>query len=179
MNHPYQAPDPAAEIRGEILHVLLKTVQPRPQTQNLFVAHGLPEEPTLGEWYSWQAWLNVLADVEWLYGGQALHAAGLLVIDERVWPPNLHTLHDGLQALNRAYQLNVRSQNLGQYLIEGKGVREVRVICDTPNPTGFDCGIITGLGRKFKPLTAMRVRVALEEPPADTPPHIKWFNVSW
>lgn len=179
MSNRYRAFNPAAEIRSENLQAVFRTLQVGRQREVLLNQFGLPTKPQAGEWYPWQTWLNVLEYIEDHFGGKTVYSVGLQVINESVWPPNIHTLHEGLQALNVAYQLNIRGGNIGSYTVEGKGPRSVRVVCDTPNPTDFDCGIITGISRKFKPLGAVRVRVEPEQTPPDAPAHLKWFGVSW
>lgn len=179
MNHPYRAFDPSAEINGDTIRAVLDAFQLKQQAKNVLVEHGLPAEPEPGQWYSWQAWLDVLAYLEEVYGGKTVYAAGLHVINNSVWPPNMHTFHEALRALNTAYHDNIRGANIGYYTIEGIGPTEVRVVCYTPNPMEFDCGIITGLVRKFKPLGAVRVQVNEEEVPQNALPNLKWFRLTW
>lgn len=171
--------DPAAEINGDSIRVVLASFPNREQAHQLLQSHGLPAEPQPDAWYPLRAWLDVLADLETTCGEQAVYDAGRQVIDYSVWPPNLLTLHEALRALDAAYRANVRGGDLGHYRIEGKGLREIRVECLTPNPPAFEHGIISGLVTRFRPLGALRVRVEPEPLPADAPVALKRFEVSW
>jgi len=179
MNDKYRSPDPQAEVLGRNIQLILDALHMPLQAQALLQRHGLPTAPDPAAWYPWQAWLDVLAEMEATYGGQTLYAAGLQSVTHSLWPPHLHTLHEALQALDEAYHTNIRGRDLGYYRTEGLGLRAVRVVCDTPNPLDFDFGIITGLARKFKPLGALRMRVEPENTPAGSRPTLKWFVVSW
>ncbi|SHI33470.1 hypothetical protein SAMN02745146_0566 [Hymenobacter daecheongensis DSM 21074] len=179
MNTKYRAADPAAEVNGRNIQIVLDALPVPQQATALLRKHGLPTQPEPDSWYSWQAWLDVLAELEEIHGAPTLYAAGLQCITHSLWPPNLHTMHEALLALDWAYHANVRGQELGYYRVEGRGLREVRVVCLTPNPVEFDRGIITGLVRKFKPMGAGHVRVEAEPTPAGSPPGLKWFAVSW
>jgi hypothetical protein len=179
MSDYYSAFDPAAEIRSENLNAVFQTLQVGQERLALLSRFELPSQPQEGEWYSWQVWVSMLEYMKEHYGSQIVYSVGLQVINESIWPPNIHTLHEALNALDTAYKLNIRGEYIGSYSIEGKGLRSIRIVCDTPNPIEFDRGIITGIGRKFKPLGVMRVQVEPERTPSEAPVHLKWLEVSW
>lgn len=175
----YLSFDPQAEINGETIRVMLAAFQLPRHGENIMRKHGLPAEPVLGGWYPMQAWLNVLGELETVYGEQTVYAAGLQVVHHSLWPPTVHTLAEALQMLEAVRQANMRGHSIGYYTVEQQGPRTVRVVCSNPSPASFDHGLLTGLARKFKPAEAMRVRVTKEETPAHSPVTLKWFSVSW
>lgn len=175
----YPSFDPMAEINGETIRVMLAAFQLPRHGEHIMRKHGLPAEPTLGNWYSMQAWLNVLGELEATYGEQTVYAAGLQVVHHSLWPPTVRTLAEALQMLEAVRQVNMRGLSIGYYAVEQQGPQAVRVICFNPSPASFDHGLLTGLARKFKPAGAVRVRVIKEESPASSPATLKWFRVSW
>jgi len=179
MLHSYRSFDPSARINGDSIRTVLDTFQLKQQAQEILTQHGLPAEPAPGQWYPWQAWLDVLAHLEQAYGTQTVYAAGLHVVNVSVWPPNIRTFHQALLALDQAYRANIQGITIGSYTIQTRGPREIRVVCYTPNPLAFDCGIITGLVRKFKPVDAIRVQVNEETTPPDASENLKWFRLTW
>lgn len=179
MAERYRAFDPAGVIRSQTLKAVFHVLQMERQRKDLLTQFSLPDESQMGEWISWQTWLNMLEYIEEHYSGKTVYSIGLQIINVSVWPQNIHTMHEGLNALDIAYKMNIRGEKIGSYEIEGKGLRSVRIVCDTPNPADFDCGIITGITRKFKPLGAVRVRVEPEETTPQSPSYLKWFHVSW
>jgi hypothetical protein len=168
-----------AEINGDTIQAVIAALHVPEQAQQLLVKHGLPAAPQRGSWYPAASWYALLTELEQAYGGQTLYATGLQVIHTSQWPPNLHTMHEALHALDQAYRANMRGADIGYYRVEGIGPREIRVVCWTPNPMEFDCGIVTGLVRKFKPMGALRVRVDTKELPATVSAPMKHFRVSW
>lgn len=171
--------DHDATINGESIGAVLAAFQIPQQARNLLVRHGLPAEPVAGQWYSMQAWLDVLAEVEQRYGSQTVYHAGLQVVDNSIWPSNLRDLRTALEALNAAYHTNVRGKNIGYYRVEAVGPRALQVSCLTPNPADFDRGIVTGLARRFKPADAVRLRVEKHETNPKDPADLKQFLVTW
>ena len=175
----YVSFDSAAEINGDTIRGILAAFQIPQQAGALLAKHGLPAQPELGVWYSMQAWLNVLGDLESSYGEQTVYAAGLQIIHHSLWPPTVRTLAEALGTLEEVRRANMRGGYIGYYRVEAQSPRAVRVVCSNPSPDAFDHGLLTGLARKFKPPGAVRVRVVQEPTPADAPPTLKWFRVSW
>lgn len=172
--------DPQAEINGESIRSVLSAFQVLQQGRKLLEHHGLPTEPQAGQWYPMQAWLDVLADLRTHYGPETLYHVGLQVVRNSVFPVGMATLRQALESLDTAYQTNVRGRNMGYYRVEELGPQQLRVRCHTPNPLEFDCGIITGLARQYRPVGAVRLRVDAETPPAaDDQTGNKSFLVSW
>lgn len=179
MPHRYRSFDPNATINGESIRSVLAAFQLPQLGRELLERHGLPAAPLAGHWYPMQAWLDVLTELEERYGSQTVYQAGLQVVDNSVWPPDLTDLRTALDALHTAYTANVHGQNIGYYRVEAAGPQQLRVLCFTPNPPDFECGIITGLARRFKPADTVRLRVDKEETAPDAPVHLKQFRVSW
>ena len=175
----YVSFDSKAEINGETIGAVLAAFQIPQHGGNLLVKHGLPAQPRPGAWYSMQAWLNVLHDLETCYGEQTVYAAGMQIGHQSPWPPTVRTLSEALRTLEEVRRANMRGQYIGYYRVEAQRPRAVRVVCSNPSPAAFDHGLLTSLARKFKPAEAIRVRVTREVSPADSPATLKWFEVSW
>lgn len=176
----YLSFDPAALINGASVRSVLAGLRLLGRGPELLLRHGLPESPTPGQWYSMQAWLNVLRDVEQEFGQETLYAVGLQVVEHAELPPSLTSLPQALRALDLIYRTNVHGRNMGYYRVVHEKPTEILLHCRTPNPPAFERGIITGLTRRFKPADALRVRVE-EAPtrpdPAD--PHLTAYVVNW
>jgi hypothetical protein len=175
----YHSFDPAATINGESIGSVLAAFQMPQQARELLERHGLPAAPVAGNWYPMQRWLDVLAELEERFGSQSVYQAGLQVIDNSVWPTSLKDLSAALNALQTAYSANVHGHDMGYYRAEAVDACQIRVQCLTPNPSDFECGIITGLARRFKPPGAVRIRVEKQEPAPGASPHLKQFLVRW
>jgi hypothetical protein len=179
MPHPYLAFDASSEVNGATIQLVLAACYIPEVGALLLTKHGLPAQPQAEDWYPLQAWLNVLADLEQRTWENTIYAAGLRVIDQCIWPPNLHTLPQALASLEQACRANIRGKNIGYYQVDELGPHHVRVRCLTPTPAEFELGILTGLARRYKPAQALRIQVKAEQTPAGSSPLLKWFQVNW
>ncbi|UYZ57639.1 hypothetical protein [Hymenobacter latericus] len=176
----YTSFDTNATINGESVRSLLAGLRLANQGPELLARHGIAENPEPGKWYSMQAWLDVLADVEAEFGPETLYSIGLQVVDHSQFPASLHTLSQAMRGLDLTYRTNVHGQNMGYYHVVRETDHELVLHCRTPNPVPFDLGIITGLARRFKPADAVRVKVEVEpERPVPTDPHLTAFSIRW
>ncbi|UYZ58226.1 hypothetical protein [Hymenobacter latericus] len=171
--------DAGAQVNGATLGVVLKAFRIPQQAQNLLKKHGLPANPDRNAWYSLQAWLDLLGDLGEEYGSTTQYAAGLEVVEQCVWPAGLGSLPQAIEALDAALRCNIQGGNIGYYRSTVAGRHEIIVECFTPAPPDYECGIIMGLARKFKPATAIRVFVTREQPRQSDPEALKRFKVSW
>lgn len=179
MADAYVSFDPVATINGNTLRALLATFHIPHLAREMLEKYGLPADPQLGHWYPLQGWLDVLSELELFYGERTVYAVGLQVAKSSVWPAHITTLEQALQSLSEACHLNVKGTTIGYYRTESVQPRKIVVQCLTPTPLDFECGIITGLARKFKPADSLRIEVARESTPLDAPHLLKRFQVKW
>ncbi len=179
MADAYVSFDPAATVNGDTLRALLATFHIPQLAREMLEKYGLPANPQPGHWYSLQAWLDVLSELELFYGDRTVYAVGLQVATSSLWPAHITTLEQALHALDETCRLNIKGTTIGYYRIESQQPRKIWVHCLTPTPVDFERGIITGLARKFKPLDSLRVEITRENMPLDAPHLLKRFQVKW
>lgn len=179
MADAYVSFDPQAEISGDTLGALVASFLLPQLARDLLVKHGLPAVPEPEQWYTLQAWLDVLSEVEIFYGQQTVYAVGLQVATCSRWPIHLTSLDQALEALDEACKANVRGTSIGYYRTVAHEARMLLVECLTPTPADFECGLITGLAHRFQPADSLRLRVSSEPLGLDAPPLLKRFRIRW
>lgn len=179
MADAYISFDPMATINGNTLRALLATFHITQLARETLEKYGLPADPQAGHWYPLQAWLDVLSELELFYGERTVYAVGLQIATSSIWPMHVTTLEEALQAMDEACQLNVKGTTIGYYRTESLQPRKMLVHCLTPTPTDYECGIITGIARRFKPVDSLRIEVTKENTSLDAPRLLKRFQVKW
>ncbi len=179
MADAYVSLDPVATINGNTLRALLAAFHIPQLAREILARYGLPADPQPEHWYPLQAWLDVLSELELFYGERTVYAVGLQIATISVWPTHITTLEQALQALDEACRLNVKGAPIGYYRTESLQPRKMLVHCLTPTPIDFECGIITGIARKFKPADSLRIEVTKESTPLNAPRLLKRFHVKW
>ena len=179
MADAYISLDSVAAINGNTLRALIASFHLPHLAREMLVRYGLPADPEPGHWYPLQAWLDVLSELELFYGEHTVYPVGLQIISTSVWPTHIATLEQALRALDESCRLNVQGKTIGYYRVEGEYPRQMVVECLTPTPVSFECGIITGLAREFKPADSLRVQVRQQNIPLDASPLLKRFVVKW
>jgi hypothetical protein len=106
--------------------------------------------PQPGSWYSQQSWLNAFKKL-----GEKpamLRMIGKEIPKSAKFPPEIKDLLGACQMLDKAYKINHRGGEIGEYkFILGDLAKKIIVMeCNTPYPEEFDKGILMGLCEKYE-----------------------------
>lgn len=114
-----------------------------------FLAEGGIENPRPGEWYPRRAWVETLELVGARIGEATLRQIGTAVVDDIRWPDAAECFEDGIDAVDRAYRVNLRGDVDGGYREIHADDDRVVVRCETPHPPAFDDAVLTATARAF------------------------------
>lgn len=119
-------------------------------------------------WYSQEAWLAAFERISTTVGPQVLFNIGKRIPENAVFPSWELDIDSAIRSLDVAYHLNHRREGqvmfdtdtgtmlegIGHYGYERRSAHEDLIIsrCQNPYPCDFDCGILTSMARRIKPL---------------------------
>ncbi|PRP99986.1 hypothetical protein ENSA5_28010 [Enhygromyxa salina] len=171
----YRAFEPHIEILGAAVMAAIGGFGPlRSIVDRMLCRQGLVDcgdlgatEVDLDSWYSQQAWLDALREVDERFGTEILFNIGAEIPNNAVFPASPVDVHTALQSIDVAYHLNHRRhgqvmydpasqtmlEGIGHYGYERVGDAHILMTCVTPYPCEFDLGIVTTMARRFEPRT--------------------------
>ena len=128
---------------------------------------GRLAEIDLSGWYSQQAWLDALREVDERFGTEILFNIGAEIPNNAMFPSPAVDIHSAIRSIDVAYHLNHRRdgrvmydaesgamiEGIGHYGYEPMGPGHILSTCVTPYPCEFDLGIVTMMARRFEPRT--------------------------
>ncbi|MEW6364705.1 MAG: hypothetical protein AB1714_08705 [Acidobacteriota bacterium] len=165
----FVAVTPNTEVNGETVNSVVEGMGAfRAMALDILAKNGI-SNPKPGQWYSQQSWLNAFKDISIAIGPNTLYSIGLAIPENAKFPPQIDSIHKGLDAINVAYHMNHRIngrvlfdqttgkmyEGIGHYKYERLGDREAKMVCPNPYPCDFDRGIINGIAMKFRPAGSM------------------------
>jgi hypothetical protein len=169
----YRAFEPGIEILGTAVMATVGGFGPlRSIVDRMLCRAGLVDcSVQLGidvnAWYSQQAWLDALREVDERFGTEILFNIGAEIPNNAVFPSSAVDIHTAVQSINVAYHLNHRRggrvmydvesgamlEGIGHYAYEKLGTGHILTTCMTPYPCEFDLGIVATMARRFEPRT--------------------------
>lgn len=155
----YEAFDPDVEVHGRTIRTVVNDALARfseeyQQTAiEALEAHGV-EDPAPDEWYPQQAWLNTFEAIAEEMEPHILDRLGEQIPDVVEWPTGISGVEEGLNAIDEAYQMNHRGDEIGYYRFEPVDERTGEVTCKNPYPCPFDRGLIRAVARRNAPVEA-------------------------
>ena len=169
----YRAFEPGIEILGAAVMATVGGFGPlRSIVERMLCRAGLLDcagASTTGieidAWYSQQAWLDALREVDERFGTEVLFNIGAEIPNNAVFPASAVDVHSAIASIDLAYHLNHRRagqvmvdpltqamvEGIGHYGYERLGDRHILSTCENPYPCEFDLGIVTNLARRFEP----------------------------
>lgn len=152
----YEAIDHGAEINGQTILSMIDGVarfsdEYREHVRDALAEHGVVD-PTPGEWYPQQAWLDAFSVLAEDLEPHILDRIGEQIPDAADWPSGISGVEDGLRSINEAYHRNHRGGEIGYYRLTHADEQTGVVTCKNPYPCPFDRGIIRGVARRFAPV---------------------------
>jgi hypothetical protein len=109
------------------------------------------KDPTPGQWYQQQAWLDSFKKISESIGQKTLEQIGMKIPENAQFPPEIDNLEKALASIDVAYHMNHRGGDIGAYQFSKLGPTTIKLFCNNPYPCSFDKGIIQAMVNKFKP----------------------------
>lgn len=118
-------------------------------------------------WYSQQAWLDVLREIDERFGTEILFNIGAEIPNSAVFPSLAVDIDSAVRSIDIAYHLNHRRagqvmydpatgimlEGIGHYTHEKLSGNHILSTCMTPYPCEYDLGIVATMARRFEPRT--------------------------
>lgn len=168
----FKAFQPGVEVYGAVVLSIAEGMGNfKTKAERLLAQHGI-QKPQPEAWYPQQAWLDTFRTIDQKIGPRTLFAIGKKILDAVDWPGDINSLPAGMAAIDRNYHLRHRlhgvpmlneqtgemTEGIGHYDFKGlTGEHTAVMVCNTPYPSEFDRGIITAMGRRFRPLLQVQL----------------------
>lgn len=161
----YVAFRPGIEVLGQsVLAIVDAMGRYAVLAENALARQGI-KSVVQGSWYPQQAFLNAFREVAFEIGENTLFAMGKKIPDVSAFPPEIVGVDQALARIDAAYHAQHRDkagplldpatgsmrEGIGHYAFHRDGVRSGVMVCNTPYPSDFDRGIVTGVARRFRP----------------------------
>lgn len=155
----YEAFGEDVEVNGEtILTVVDDALARFSETYRARAHEALAEngigDPSPGEWYPQQAWLDALRTIADSLEPHLLDRLGGQLPDVADWPSGLAGVEAGLRSIDDAYRRNHRGGEIGSYRFEPVDEEAGTVTCRTPYPCAFDRGLVRAVAQRYAPVRA-------------------------
>lgn len=154
----FEAIDPEVEINGQTILAMVDGVarfseEYRSTVERAMAKNGI-DDPTPGEWYPQQAWLDAFETLATDLQPHILDRIGEQIPDAADWPGRITGVEEGLQSINEAYHANHRGGEIGYYRLLSSGEQSGKMECKNPYPCPFDRGIIRAVAQQYAPLSS-------------------------
>lgn len=163
---------PGVEVYGAVvLSVVEGMGEFRSMAEGILGKNGI-RRPQPEEWYPQQAWLDSFKTISEKIGQRTLFAIGKKILEAVEWPDWINSLETGMGGIDINYHLRHRlngapmlnqqtgemTEGIGHYEFKGlTGENSAGMVCNNPYPSEFDRGILTAMGRRFKPGLEVRL----------------------
>ena len=138
------------------------------------------EDPQPDRWYPQQDWLNAFKKIKEKSGDITLKQIGKKVPENAEWPPEIETVEDALESIDKAYHQNHRNGKIGHYELEKTGDNKAKMVCTNPYPDQFDLGLIEATAKKFAERKArVNVEVNSEQPRREEGSDSTTYLITW
>jgi hypothetical protein len=169
----YRAFEPGIETLGAAVMAMVGGFGPlRSIVERMLCRKGLVDcdvQPGLdvNAWYSQQAALDALREVDERFGTEILFNIGAEIPNNAVFPASVVDIDSAIRSIDIAYHLNHRragrvmydpasgtmDEGIGHYGYEKLGPGHILSTCMTPYPCELDLGIVATMARRFEPHT--------------------------
>ncbi len=169
------------EISGDaVLSVIDGFVGSKEKSYNILSEHGI-HNPQPGKWYLQQSWLNAFETIANDLGPSTLFSIGRKIPQNAIFPKEIDNIEKALASIDKAYHMNHRNGEIGNYVYEKTGDKSVRMVCKNPYPCDFDRGIIQEMASRFKPRDCYAVSVTHDNsaPCRKKGHHSCTYHVNW
>lgn len=170
----YRAFAPDIEALGAGMLAAMSGFGPlRAMVERVFCRDGLIDsrepgaEIQVDAWYPLQPWLDVLREIDLIYGPEILFNIGAEIPNNAVFPIVAGDVHSAVASIDVAYHLNHRRagrlmydpatkqmiEGIGHYGYQRSSDTHILSTCKTPYPCAFDLGLVATMARRFEPRT--------------------------
>ena len=176
----FKAYDPKVEVNGEtVLSVIDGLGSFQQIAMNILKESGI-ENPTAGQWYLQQSWLDCFKTISEKLGPATLEKIGETIPRNAKWPPMVNSIDTALGSIDMAYHMNHRNGEIGKYQFKKTGETAAEILCTNPYPDPFDHGIISSAAKKFaKPGEKVVVKINEKVPTRTKGAESTLFIVTW
>ena len=147
----FEAFDQDVEVNGETVLAIVDGMGILKDRAIGFLEENGIKDPQKGKWYSQQAWLNTFRSISKRVGDKTLEMIGMKIPENANWIEGIDSIHSALESIDKAYHLNHRGGEIGNYGFEKTSDRSAKMVCTNPYPDHFDLGIIKATANKFAP----------------------------
>ncbi len=154
---------PEVEVNGETVYAVVDGMGTFKSVALGILADNGIVDPKPGAWYPQQNWLDAFEKISDALGPNTLFNIGLKIPENAIFPPEIETIEQALQAIDVAYHINHRGGEIGEYRYQCIGLKSAKMICPNPYPCAFDRGIITAMAKRFKPKDCAMVNVTHDD----------------
>lgn len=169
----YRAFEPGIEILGAAVMAMvggfgpLHSIVDRMMCRAGLVDCAIEPGVDIDAWYSQQAWLDALREIDEEFGTEILFNIGAEIPNNAVFPSSAVDIDSAMRSIDIAYHLNHRRagqvmydvatgtmlEGIGHYTHEKLSARHILATCMTPYPCEFDLGIVATMARRFEART--------------------------
>jgi hypothetical protein len=188
----FKAFQPGVEVYGAVVLAIVDGMGDfKTRAEGILAQHGI-RKPQPDSWYPQQAWLDSFKTISEKIGPRTLFAIGKKILEAVEWPDWIDSLPTGMAAIDMNYHLRHRlngvpmlneqtgemTEGIGHYEFQGlTGERSAVLVGNNPYPSEFDRGIITAMGRRFKP--NLEVRLDPSKPTRTTGADSCTYIIEW
>lgn len=176
----FKAFNPKVEVNGQtVLAIVAGMGAFRDTALNILAQCGLPD-PQPGQWYLQQAWLDAFKQISDTVGASTLNLIGREIPRQADFPPEIDSLPVALAAIDKAYHMNHRGGEIGNYAFtmdsDGHGGT---MVCHNPYPCDFDLGIIQSMCRLFRGTSVTTIAHDANQPCRKRGDDYCLYRVTW
>lgn len=177
----FKSKTPNAEVIGESILGLIEGMGAFKSTALKILADNGVENPTPGNWYNLQSYLNAYKILYERLGDMTLKVIGMKIPEKAVLPPDLDSIEKLLihDMLDKAYNMNIRGGENGFYKYEKTGKKSGIMTCTNPFPCAFDIGLINGFMNKLRSSGDLPRVKHIEGPCRMNGGHMCKYEISW
>ena len=148
----FKAFSPNVTVRGQAILAVLDAMGTYKTTGMQILEKNGISNLHPDQFYSQQAWLNVLKQIYEQIGPNTLFSIGKKIPEYAAFPPDIDSLEKALASIDMAYKMNHKGGLIGNYKYQKTGDKMATLVCDNPYPCDFDRGLILAMATKFRPL---------------------------
>jgi hypothetical protein len=160
----FKAFSPNVEVNGQtvlsVVNGMGAMASSKKMALSILESNGIID-PNPDGWYSQKHWLDAFNEISDQVGPRTLFLIGKCIPKNASFPPGIDTLHKALISIDKAYHMNHRGGEIGNYNLTqfDSEARHVTMICTNLYPCDYDCGIIDQMCQEFKPAGVGLVKV--------------------
>lgn len=145
----FKAYSPNVEVNGQTVLSIVDGMGSFTMSANQILSQNGIINPTPGQWYSQQNWLNAFKEISEKLGPKTLLSIGKKIPENADFPPQIDDIEKALSAIDVAYHMNHRNGEIGHYHYSKTGPNNAKLVCNNPYPCEFDRGIILAMAQRF------------------------------